>query len=353
MPESALELKERAHRVLERVARISHHPFRPDDVLDRIPALEAALAQAEHVLRGLADRGDWRSGPDAPRRVLEVFSLLADVGDLRNRLLMHQLAERHEVLHRMNAALGRLRSVTAVDDFVELMPVEVVNLGYVRSLYSSAEGMQWVAQSAHSTQGPGESRLLLEAGRQDPLRDISDLYEAEMVQERHPILRHGIRKSRRVHPEIIKVTESDSYVASPLVLDGKVRAFVSVDVNAESGTVDQFDLELMGLFTTGAAIALDRIGALSLHGVGSGAESAVEAGAPADGVPPQGLTRRELEILGLVAEGLSNAAISQRLVISEGTAKTHVKHILRKLGASNRTQAASFLRSERYPFREM
>ncbi|MFB9073466.1 response regulator transcription factor [Citricoccus parietis] len=59
---------------------------------------------------------------------------------------------------------------------------------------------------------------------------------------------------------------------------------------------------------------------------------------------PPDLTRRELEILGLVAEGLSNAAIAQRLVISEGTAKTHVKNILRKLGASNRTQAAAFLR---------
>ncbi|MGW9551887.1 response regulator transcription factor [Citricoccus zhacaiensis] len=347
MPESALELKERAHRVLERVARTSHRPFRPDDVQDRIPALDVALAQAEHVLRGLADRGDWRFGAGAPRRMLEVFSLLADVGDVRNRLLMHQLAERHEVLHRMNAALGRLRSVTAVDDFVELMPVEVVNLGYVRSLYSSAEGMQWVAQSAHSTQGPGESRLLLEAGRQDPLRDLHGLFEAEMVQERHPILRHGIRKSRRVHPEIIKVTESDSYVASPLVLRGQVRAFISVDVNAVTGTVDEFDLDLMELFTTGAAIALERLGtsegravAVETREAPGWARSRTRGAEPS----PEDLTPREQEILRLVAHGLSNAGIAQRLVISEGTAKTHVKNILRKLGASNRTEAASFLR---------
>lgn len=353
MPESAQELTEHAHRILELVARIGHFSYQQGDVGDRIPDLDAALARAEEILRGLAGQVQGASRLAPSHRTMDALSLLADVGDLRNRLLMHQLSGRHEILHRMSTALTRLRSIETAQEFIDQMPVEVVNLGYVRSLYSSAEGMQWVAQSAHSTQGTEEGRLLLEAGQQDPLRDISDLFEAEMVQERHPILRHGIRKSRRVHPEIIKVTESDSYVASPLVLDGKVRAFVSVDVNAESGTVDQFDLELMGLFTTGAAIALDRIGALSLHSVGSGTQSAAEVGAPADGVPPQGLTRRELEILGLVAEGLSNAAISQRLVISEGTAKTHVKHILRKLGASNRTQAASFLRSERYPFREM
>jgi DNA-binding CsgD family transcriptional regulator len=43
----------------------------------------------------------------------------------------------------------------------------------------------------------------------------------------------------------------------------------------------------------------------------------------------------------MMAEGASNAEIAARLWITEGTVKTHVKHILRKLRASNRTQAAS------------
>ncbi len=42
-----------------------------------------------------------------------------------------------------------------------------------------------------------------------------------------------------------------------------------------------------------------------------------------------------------MAEGDTNARIARRLVISEGTVKTHVKHILRKLGASNRAEAVS------------
>ncbi len=51
------------------------------------------------------------------------------------------------------------------------------------------------------------------------------------------------------------------------------------------------------------------------------------------------LTAREVEVLRLLAEGLSNAEIATRLVISHSTAKVHVHHILEKAGAANRLQA--------------
>jgi DNA-binding NarL/FixJ family response regulator len=53
------------------------------------------------------------------------------------------------------------------------------------------------------------------------------------------------------------------------------------------------------------------------------------------------LTLREHEVLALLAEGLTNREIAERLVVSEGTAKTHVARILLKLGARNRTEAAA------------
>lgn len=52
------------------------------------------------------------------------------------------------------------------------------------------------------------------------------------------------------------------------------------------------------------------------------------------------LTPRELEVLRLVASGLTNRAIGDRLFIAEGTAKIHVEHILEKLGVHTRTEAA-------------
>ena len=51
------------------------------------------------------------------------------------------------------------------------------------------------------------------------------------------------------------------------------------------------------------------------------------------------LTRREIDVLRLMAAGETNAGIAERLIISEGTVKSHVKHILRKLGAANRAEA--------------
>ena len=52
------------------------------------------------------------------------------------------------------------------------------------------------------------------------------------------------------------------------------------------------------------------------------------------------LTDREIEVLRLIAKGLSNADITDRLFLSEGTVRNHVSSILAKLGVSDRTQAA-------------
>ena len=51
------------------------------------------------------------------------------------------------------------------------------------------------------------------------------------------------------------------------------------------------------------------------------------------------LTRRELEVLGLMAQGRTNPEIARELVIARPTAKTHVERVIRKLGVSDRTQA--------------
>ena len=86
----------------------------------------------------------------------------------------------------------------------------------------------------------------------------------------------------------------------------------------------------------GGQAALDP--AVQLHLV-----EAIAAETPAAPAPlPDGLTPREAEVLTLIAAGLSNAEIAECLVVSEATVKSHVNHMLAKIGARDRAQAVGY-----------
>lgn len=112
---------------------------------------------------------------------------------------------------------------------------------------------------------------------------------------------------------------------------------------ADEGEVMAHLLARMAPFTTASPAYLQRIQA---------AIAPVRQGRPVATTPPaslpspfEPLSEREREVLLLVAEGLSNQQIAQHLMLSLHTVKLHVKHLLAKLGATNRTQAVARARA--------
>ena len=75
-----------------------------------------------------------------------------------------------------------------------------------------------------------------------------------------------------------------------------------------------------------------------LAAAAAGARPAPVASAPW----PDELTPREAEVLSLIARGLSNAEIADKLVVSEATVKTHINHVFAKIGARDRAQAVHY-----------
>jgi DNA-binding CsgD family transcriptional regulator len=294
------------------------------DVLDPASALEAA-DQVERALRA--------SGPSSGR-----WNLLLEVQAARSDLLTFQLARQRSMLPILNRAVATLRDASTIDDLVEGVPVQVVELGYDRALFSWVEDERWVPRSACTVSQPAEGPAMLAAATQ-PYLHVRDLLEVEVVRKRRPILVRDAVGNPRVHSELWQVSHSDTYVAAPVVSGGHVAAFVHLDRNLDTGTTDEFDRDLLAALCEGIGLMLDRLQATC------GEESVPALDRALAGV----LTVREREVLRLIAAGLTNGEIGRRLFISEETTKSHVKNLMRKLGVRNRAQAGAVYHRLRAP----
>jgi DNA-binding NarL/FixJ family response regulator len=113
-------------------------------------------------------------------------------------------------------------------------------------------------------------------------------------------------------------------------LQAGARGYLTKDAGAE-----QIRAAVVGVAAGEAA--LDP--AVQKHLIAAVAEGG--GGAEPDALP-DGLTPREAEVLGLIAAGLSNNEIADRLVVSAATVKSHVNHLFAKIGARDRAQAVAY-----------
>jgi DNA-binding NarL/FixJ family response regulator len=146
----------------------------------------------------------------------------------------------------------------------------------------------------------------------------------------------GIEATRRLreHTDAIQVIALTTYADDRSVLDA-LRAGARGYLTKDAGADDiRAALEQV---TSGQAV----IDPAVQHHLVDAIATSTQRPEPRE-QPPDGLTPREVEVLRLIAEGLSNTEIAGRLVVSEATVKSHVNHLLAKIGARDRAQAVSY-----------
>lgn len=298
--------------------------------------------------------------------------------------LRQRFEARFEALERVQAAVGELREVTSPRQMLARAPAALcAGSAFERALFSQVKGGRMVAEAAYFAGGG--------AGQQQAVAILAEL-QANPVRLEHPLIETELLRRRRativvdadVHPRVDRRTARlmgwRSYAAAPLVVGSSVLGVIHADRGAGQ-PLDVLDRDVLWEFTTGLAQAyesttlrrtlrderdrmrefLEWLRARSSEL--TDAPVTLAAGGDAPPAPParhgllpeqvpgaarddrvvfEGLlTRRELDVLRLMADGATNRQVADALVISSATVKFHTGSILRKLHAANRAEAVT------------
>ncbi|WP_033353696.1 response regulator transcription factor [Kitasatospora aureofaciens] len=162
----------------------------------------------------------------------------------------------------------------------------------------------------------------------------------------------GVEATRRIrsaHPGtevVVLTTYADDESLFPALQAG-ARGYLTKDAGGEEIAKAIADVRsgAAGLSPQVQLRLLERLSEASpksAPSVPSGPGGPSAAGAARAGELPDGLTVREAEVLALIAEGLSNAEIAQRLFVSQATVKTHINNLFAKTAVRDRAQAVAY-----------
>ena len=295
--------------------------------------------------------------------------------------LRHRFESRFEALERVQAAIAELREVTSPREMLARAPAALcAGSAFERTILSLVKGGRMVAEAAFVSGPPRVAAALLAQLQANPLRLEHTLIETELLRRRRATIVVDADVHPRVDRETARLMGWRSYAAAPLVVGTRVAGVIHAD-RGPGEALDVLDRDVLWEFATALAQAyesttlrrtlrderdqmrqfLDWLGARSSEltdaPVTLSAGGRTPLGPPAplpssqstaggrgrdDRVVFEGLlTRRELDVLRLLADGATNRAVADALVISSGTVKFHVNSILRKLHASNRAEAVT------------
>ncbi len=311
-------------------------------------------------------------------RGLRIRKLERAMSELRGLLVEIQerlLSAQAQMMMGIRSGLDRLSTADTAQRLIELAAMEVCrSCGVDRCCVFRTDGSWLHVASVHFSQDPAFQEEWETFARAHPAELKYQDREVQALRRRVPVLVDDVKGLDGMR-DLITAGRASSYVASPIVIRGSVVGMMHADRYNSGQRVDTVVRDTVGAFAAGFGHALERTaltdrartqlsrlrsmiaeveGSLDsllrpdTESLWEGDKTAVTGGPalshsafPLESRIGEVLTRRELEVMELMARGASNADIALTLVISEGTVKSHVKHILRKLRAANRAQAVS------------
>jgi DNA-binding CsgD family transcriptional regulator len=242
-------------------------------------------------------------------------------------------------------------------------------LDFDRVLLSSVQNGLLSAVALYLSQGVAGP--LLKRLQAAPVALEYPLAEGEIARRRSPQLIRATDEAASKRFAFASLLGWSEYIAVPIVLHGGVIGFLHADRSQSERPIGENDATALASFAVCFSIVYERamlrhrlldqrlelrqiaywadtrIGELGdrLITLGTGDDALDQNGLreseAADSQLRDLLTRRELEVLELMARGETNSHIARDLVVAEGTVKFHVKNILRKMHATNRADATS------------
>jgi LuxR family transcriptional regulator, regulator of acetate metabolism len=342
-------------------------------VLLRGATASGALGAAGGRLRDLEQQAvaTLRTLPARDPAARPLASGLAELDEVRHELRDRLLGKRVRRLEQAEEALARLRGILSSAELVERVCHEVVDrCGFRRAMLSRVEGSVWLPWKAHFDSDSESERELAQwmADARIPFSEMT--VEMEVIDTSRAALVLDAPATGRFH-RLVPGSRTVSYVVAPIMPGGGVVGLLHADHWPDERAVDGLDRDVLWAFASGfeqiyeravlgerlrdqrarvreklraAEAMMDAVCDSEIElarRFEQGTASVAALPAPSERALDEALTPREREVLALMVRGLSNARIAERLVLTEGTVKSHVKHILRKVGAMNRSEAIS------------
>ena len=352
-----------------------------DRVKDAVRRAQEHRARALRVngyvaaqVRDELDRSGNAVRDEAPKLGLDQLEALVAIAREMRAADEQDLLTRDAARVEIHRALGRLRRCDSSVDLLRRVPLELTRAcGFARAMISRVHHSEWIPILPPPGRDPDTDRFRDAFGDQPKLPLAHMLLEAEMVRRRIGIRVEDAATDPRVHEAFVQVAGAHGYVGAPIMPSGRVIGFLHADrIWQDHPTTDE-DLENIVLFAEHLGLLYERAAiaeelerrAAGVQSIQSALIRNIEAligtelqlqpptpvaalstdGDADEDVSPPGrialLTARERDVLALIVAGQTNRHIARELVLGEQTVKSHVSHILRKLRATNRAEAAA------------